>query len=391
MAIGFIFLLLLYSALHVYLARRVAWWVQKVLLQRALLPWKWLCFCLPYALLALSFPVGFFLPPIHFVARMIRVVGYHWLGFFLYFLMALVLVDLVRLLLHFVRKFRPFAIPRFVTLIMGWSVLAFSISLYGYGVLHAQQIVVRTYPITIEKECTLSSCKIVLFSDLHLGTGNGVDRVREIVEKIEEIQPDLVCFAGDFIDNDIRAVAEKEEISRLFREIDARYGVYACLGNHDVDGISESGGEQPKLKSFLQECGIRVLEEEAVLVADAFYLVGRKDARPIQSGASSRLSMENLLADLDRDKPLIVLDHQPKEISQAEKWGVDLILSGHTHGGQLFPVNLLTDRMFLLDAGYERFGNTHAVVSTGVGFWGPPLRVGSDCELVVIPLLFSET
>lgn len=134
----------------------------------------------------------------------------------------------------------------------------------------------------------------------------------------------------------------------------------------------------------MERIGVTILLDESVKVDDSFYLVGRKDKTD-----SNRFSMEELLGKIDLSSPIIVMDHQPGEIKHAKMHGADLILSGHTHRGQMAPNHLITRKMFELDWGYMKKNQLHTIVSSGYGFWGPPLRIGSRSEIVQIDISFG--
>src|SRR5690606_31064942 len=125
--------------------------------------------------------------------------------------------------------------------------------------------------------------------------------------------------------------------------------------------------------------GIRVLYDEAITVDGRFTLVGRRDYSD-----AGRLPLEEVMRGADRRKPIILLDHQPYELDVAERAGVDLMLSGHTHRGQVFPGSLITDRIYENDYGLLRRGTFHSIVTQGYGFWGPPIRLGTRSEIVLI-------
>ena len=205
-------------------------------------------------------------------------------------------------------------------------------------------------------------------------------------------------MAGDIFDNDIEAVPDLEGVAFELRRLHAPLGVFACQGNHDVDRISMAGalrGETTadRIQEFLKDAGITYMLDDTLLVADSFYLVGRRDARPIGS-RHIRQTAANLTSDLDKSRPLIFLDHQPVDYPAIESAGADLILSGHTHRGQVFPGSIVTRHMFK-EAGATHYGYWHgssaqAVVTSGAGVWGPPMRIGSRSEVVLIDVKFNN-
>ena len=164
------------------------------------------------------------------------------------------------------------------------------------------------------------------------------------------------------------------------KDLTAPLGVYGVLGNHEYYGRTI-----PQFLKEMERVGVTMLLDEIVKVEDSFFLVGRKDKTD-----SKRKTMEELLAKIDPSLPIIVMDHQPSELKEAEKSGADLILSGHTHRGQMAPNHLITRKVFELDWGYLKKNQLHAIVSSGYGFWGPPLRIGSRSEVVLIEVSFSD-
>jgi predicted MPP superfamily phosphohydrolase len=229
--------------------------------------------------------------------------------------------------------------------------------------------------VSIDKEIT--PLKIVAISDLHLGYGIGKKELDKWVELINRENPDIVVIAGDIIDNHIKPLIEQNLASSL-RKINSRYGVFACLGNHEY-----IGGRNKIFQTldFLKDANITVLRDSAILINNEFYLIGRDD-RVIQN----RKSLAELVQPLDTVKPLILLDHQPFHLNETEQNGIDLQISGHTHRGQLMPVSWITDRMFEVSHGHTRRGNSHIYITSGIGIWGGKFRIGTRSEYVVMEL-----
>jgi predicted MPP superfamily phosphohydrolase len=164
------------------------------------------------------------------------------------------------------------------------------------------------------------------------------------------------------------------------KQLQAPLGTYAILGNHEY-----IGGAIEVYTAAMRDIGIKVLMDEAVHLPDGMTLIGRKDrAAARMGGAKGRQTLKALLEDVDPTSPLILMDHQPAKLAEAEACGIDLQLSGHTHRGQMFPFHWITRRVFELDWGYLQKGTTHIIVSSGFGFWGPPLRLASRSELLDI-------
>jgi predicted MPP superfamily phosphohydrolase len=170
------------------------------------------------------------------------------------------------------------------------------------------------------------------------------------------------------------------------KKLKAPLGVFAVLGNHEY-----FGGHIEEYIKRLEDIGIRVLRDETVLVADSFYLVGRKDKAAESFTSEGRLPLTKLVSSLNRTLPILVMDHQPHHrLDEAAASGIDLLMSGHTHRGQMAPNHMITRRIFELDWGYARKGTMHAIVSSGFGTWGPPIRIGSRSEIVEITITFGN-
>ena len=177
------------------------------------------------------------------------------------------------------------------------------------------------------------------------------------------------------------------------------YGAYACWGNHDVSepilagftwDTPDQDKDDPRMTAFLEQAGLTLLEDETVTLPNGVQLAGRKDPSRDKKLADTRLTPDELLAPLDPDAPIFVIDHQPKELEELAAAGADLDLSGHTHDGQLFPGNLLLPIVWDNPCGYLQVGEMHSVVTSGLGVWGPDMRVGTRSEIVRITVHFAE-
>lgn len=262
-------------------------------------------------------------------------------------------------------------------MVMGIIYFLFFAAVISYGSYQAFSPVVRYDHVEIDKKADRDSLKILMASDTHLGPIVGSNHLEKLARIVEEEKPDVVLIPGDIIDDQIETFNEENMID-IFSEMKAPFGVYASPGNHDY-----YGDDLEELEEELEDGGIRMLMDEAEEI-DGLYLVGRKDLTD-----DKRSSIRELVEGLDQSKPVIMLDHTPVELSQAEESGVDLILSGHTHRGQVFPGNLITDWIYENDWGYLKKGNLHSFVSSGFGTWGPPLRIGSRSEVWVIDVNFN--
>jgi len=235
--------------------------------------------------------------------------------------------------------------------------------------------------------------RIVLVSDLHIGTTVNRKWLAKIVDAANKAKPDVIVLAGDIFDNNIDTIPNRDAILDELRRFNATLGVYACQGNHDVDRISfRNDATMDRIQEFLKKADITLLLDEVEYVADSFYLVGRRDARPIGMG-QGRKSAADLSTHVDTSKPIIFLDHQPTDFWNIEEAGADLILSGHTHAGQFFPGNIVTSHIYrrtgAVHYGYWKGGSAQAVITSGAGVWGPPIRILTRSEVAIVDISFK--
>jgi len=304
----------------------------------------------------------------------------------LYGFLGVALVDLIRL----ANAFIPF-LPRSFSMRPATTGLALFVAVAaGAALMIAAGAVNAVRPRTVDlalsvpkRAGTLDHLTIVLASDLHLGILVGKSRLETIVDRINALEPDIVLMPGDIVDETVTDKIEAE-FSAVMRRLRAPLGIFAVPGNHEF----YSGLERNL--ACLRACGLRVLEDEAVLVADAFVVVGRRDSSSL-GVQETRRPIRDILRQYGFDPalPVILLDHQPARLEEASQAGVDLQLSGHTHAGQLFPLDIINKRIWELNWGTLRKGNTQYYVTSGVGTWGPPVRTGSRPEIVRIRLTFS--
>ncbi len=300
-----------------------------------------------------------------------------WMGFFVYLLLFYVAKDLLIFLTKLFKIQKNPLSPK-QTVLYCILPFVFALTVSVYGIINASDI--KTVQHTVKSTQAEDGFKVVLVSDLHLGAVQSESRLPEIVEKINEQSPDLVCIAGDIFNDRYSSLKNPEDAKQQLQKIKASYGVYACLGNHD------GGNELNLILNFLKDSNIKLLHEETKTITDKISLVGRTDGSPIGGfGKMKRLKTRNIMDTIPEEKFVIVMDHNPARISEYED-NADLILCGHTHKGQIFPANLITNAMYDIDYGHQKIKNTDVVVTSGAGTWGMPMRIGSNCEIVVITL-----
>ena len=296
------------------------------------------------------------------VATAMYEIGNSWLVIMFYLLMAFLLLDIGRLV-HLVPAswLRDNAVT--TTVLTGVMLTTFIAGNIHYHHKQRQEI-----NLTTDKPLE-RPLKIVMLSDLHAGFHNRRTEVARWVNMINAEQADLILIAGDLIDGNVRplqAQGTAEELHRL------NAPTMACLGNHEyITGID-------KALDLLNQTGISILRDDTVSIGGVT-IVGREDRSSFR-----RKSMEQLLEGVNRDNYIILLDHQPYHLEEAESNGVDLQLSGHTHRGQVWPLNWVTRAMYECDYGLLKRGKTDYYVSSGMGLWGGKFRIGTDSEYAVI-------
>ena len=295
------------------------------------------------------------------LATAVYEVGTSSLIILLYFFMFFLVLDLGRLC-HLVP-------PTFLK--SSWAGTAFvtgiMLVIFIYGNLHYQHKVRQPLTLTTTKKLT-KPVRIVMMSDLHLGYHNRREELHRWVELINAEKPDLILIAGDIIDRSLRPL-EEQKMWEEFRLLKAP--VVACLGNHEYyAGL-------PNSLSFYEKAGIRLLKDEVLLTGD-LAIVGRFDRMNFK-----RKAVKALTANIDPKKYIILLDHQPYNLQDAEQSGVDFQLSGHTHHGQIWPVSWITESIYECAFGQHQRGNTNYYVSSGIGLWGGKFRIGTCSEYVV--------
>ena len=319
---------------------------------------------------ALAFFGAFFLRQLHLpptLAQLIEQVGTGWLVFTLYMVIALLLLDLLKLC-H-------------LRLPYGFHLALFTVlSLLAYGNYHYMHPVVREVNRTIPKALVgeEQSLRIVAISDVHLGYATNKTMLQKYIKQINALRPDLVLIGGDLVDHAIEPLWQ-ERMQEELSDIHVPLGTYFIPGNHDfMSGIRE-------VERFMAETPVVMLRDSVVRLPNGLQLVGRDDRRN-----THRKPLTALTASLDQTLPIVLVDHQPFDLAETAQAGVDLQFSGHTHRGQIWPLNLLVDQLFEWSYGSKEIGDCLIYVSSGLSLWGPPFRIGTDSEIVVFNLTFQS-
>ena len=269
-----------------------------------------------------------------------------------------------------------------------------------YGMYHAQQTVITRYEADLRTEGKEENqLRIALIADLHLGVNSHAEMMERMVDLLNEQQPDLVVVAGDVFTSSYNALRTPEKYAEILRKIDALMGVYAVYGNHDVEenlfgGFAvhpvSAAFRTAQIEQFFQDCGFTVLCDEVVPIADGrIRLAGRIDGNKAGDGTKNRLSPQELLRDIPREEITFVLEHEPVQYQELQEAGADLVMSGHTHGGQIIPGNYYVRLINENGYGQKNLYGMETFVTSGVGTFGPPMRTGTNSEIVIIDVLYS--
>ncbi len=342
-------------------------------------------YILAFALLAVSYIASVFLEraDIIWLGKPLSWIGSFWIAAFVYLLLITAAIDLLRLIDHFIHYFPAFISSDHVRAARYTAIAAVSLAgaVVMYGFINAHIIRVRTFNITVQKDAGgRKTLNIVMASDIHLSSIIGRRRIEQIVRKINSLSPDLVLLPGDIVDGDLNPVID-QNLGESLRQIKAPLGVYAITGNHEYIGGVEDACR------YITDHGVKMLRDSTVFVDNSFYIVGRED----RSAGKKRKPLSELMQNVDTKFPIILMDHQPFHLNEAVQYGADLQLSGHTHYGQFWPFNHITNMVYEMAYGYIVKGSTHIYVSSGVGTWGPPIRIVADPEIVNIRMSFAQS
>lgn len=353
-----------------------------------------------YTFFASALVIGFLLPPSP-LERVMKLIGNYWLGVLLYIILTVLIADAIRLVLKRQKKIPQEYIKTKRTFVIAGTICIIIISSVSiYGAINARIIRTTKYEVTINKKVEkMKNLKIALIADLHMGYNIGTPHIKNMVQKINKQNPDLVVIAGDIFDNEYEALDNPKKIVKALKSIKSKYGVYATYGNHDIKEkilagftFSKKGEKKEsdiRMDQLLEDANITLLRDEGVLIEDSFYLYGRPDYRRPGRGITIRKTPEEITKELDKSKPIIVADHEPNELEELADAGVDMDLCGHTHDGQIFPGDITTSLMWENSYGYMKKDNMHNIVTSGVGLFGPNMRVGTKAEVVIVDVNFK--
>lgn len=309
-----------------------------------------------------------------------------WFVIFMHMVVFLLVIDLFGLIVRKCRRNKPF--PYWVKAVYRSGLLAVlaAVAVTGFGYWNMHHIVKTEYTVQTDKEMREEGYTIVFFSDLHYGTTMNAEQLKQAADRIERESPDMIILGGDIVD-ERTSLAQMREAFEIMGNMDARFGIFYVYGNHDKNEYARNPAyTAQELADTIEQAGIRILEDETCEINGELLLIGRAD-RGHDSGA--RQTIVQLVESADAGMEWILVDHQPVEYAEAAESGCGLMLSGHTHAGQVWPGGLLADlfRMNELTYGCRKEGNLTEVVSSGIAGWGYPVRTEKHSEYVVIHLV----
>lgn len=377
-----------------------------------------------FLIMALSPAIAFFLPPGD-LRHVCNIIANFHLGIVIYLGGLTVIADLVKIILKKTGLLSDKAYKSRLNFgIVGGLIIITVVTVCIYGGIHCKdiQLTERTAIVQNKLPDDEDEMTIGIVADLHMAYNSGLKEIKKVVGHLNKMDADLVCMPGDFFTNVYDDVREPDKLIAELRKIKSRYGVYGCWGNHDVDepilaGFTFSGKHghpkhDPRMVEFLKKSNIKMLEDEYKLIDNKFYVVGRLDAE--KPGINKdRQPLSKVMKGIDTSKPVFMIDHEPRELPETARSGVDLDISGHTHDGQFFPLNLTQHFIWPNPYGtllYARNGekmdsskmdrgeygdpqtSEHptmtSVVTSGAGVYGPNMRVGTDSEVVRLKVKF---
>lgn len=349
-------------------------------------------------LLTIFIGLAFILPEDNFLRRPLFKIGAYWLGISLYLILYVALIDLLRWIYSkvFKDKYNDFYARTICALLI--IVLTGVTSIYG--IINAKIVRTTEYEITINKDGgNFKEMTIAMFGDPQFGYNIGEYHLKQAIDIINKNDVDIVCVVGDIFDNQYSAIKNPDKLIDLFNQIKSKYGMYAVLGNHDVeepilcgftfnDDDLENKLASKEMLDFIKKSGMVLLYDENVIINDSVNLYGRADQERPNLGNITRKESGDLFKEVDVSKPIMVLDHEPREYDELEKAGVDLMMAGHTHDGQLWPTKIATDIIWENSYGLWVKNAFHAITTSGLGLFGPNMRVGTIAEVCIIHVKF---
>jgi uncharacterized protein len=312
-----------------------------------------------------------------FIQALSSISGYI-LPFFLYLFLIVLLFDLLLVINKLVQFITPERRKSFsFRLNMLIAMILLSIAVVVAGIINLNTIRVSKYTIEVpRKNSKIDHLRIAFVADIHIQQNTRIQFIQQFVKKIIALKPDLMLYAGDIVEGDNENETTKT-IESAMKKIVTKYGTFGVTGNHEFYG----GKGQ---SNFFRELGITMLSDTVLRIDSSFYLAGRNDEHFGQRKTAIRL-----LEGISHDMPVILLDHRPTQLQEVSQTIADVQVSGHTHNGQMFPINMITHAVYELNWGYKKIRSTHFFVTSGLRLWGPPVKTAGKSEIMLIDMNFK--
>ncbi|HKI90153.1 MAG TPA: metallophosphoesterase [Draconibacterium sp.] len=339
-----------------------------------------LWYTLIYLLLAAVYPLSENLSGENgnFFVQMLSIAAGYLLPFYLYIYLSVLLFDLILLFNLFFRiiskELRKSFSFRFYTLSF---MIIISVAIVVGGAINLNTIRVSSYQIKVPKRNShLNNLRVAFVADFHIQQSINPRFVEQFARKVNALKPDIMLYGGDIVEGRDENRIPGAILSTL-RKVQTKYGAFGVLGNHESYG---SRGN----RTFYKKANIKLLRDTILNIDNSFYLAGRND-----ESFRQRKSVNEILRNISPDLPIILLDHRPTRLQEVSQTPVNVQFSGHTHNGQLFPINYIIHRIYELSWGYEKIRNTHFFVTSGLRLWGPPVKTAGKSEIMLVDFKFK--
>jgi predicted MPP superfamily phosphohydrolase len=337
-------------------------------------------YVLAYLLMASLYPITliFSYRDLNLIMQVMSFISGYILPFYLYLFLFLLFFDLF-LLLNLPARFVSFETIKSFSFrfYMLSAMIILSIVIVIGGAINLNTIRVSKYRVEVPRRNSgIGHLRVAFVADLHIEQNTRLRYIKQFVRKVNALKPDLMLYGGDMIEGD-RENETTEIIESAMKNIHSKYGAFGVPGNHEFYGGQEQG-------SFFRKAGITLLCDTIVRFNHSFYLAGRYDQH-----FGQRKALSQILDSVSPDLPIILMDHRPNELQEATRSSVDVQFSGHTHNGQMFPINLITRSIYDLSWGHKKIKNTHFFVTSGLRLWGPPVKTAGKSEIMLVDIYFE--
>ena len=302
--------------------------------------------------------------------------------FLIHFIFISVFLDMIVFIISKFRKKYDININRYLLYIYKSSIIPIILTamIFGYGYFNIRNVIETKYTVYTDKEIK-DDIRILLITDVHYETIFGKDKLNDYKSKLDRVDADIIVLGGDIVDESTTSSGMKDIFSTL-GSVKNKYGIYYVYGNHDEQQYSNSKNFSKKeLDEVITNNNIKIMDDDYFIANNDIIIVGRKDF-----SSRNRKRVNEIINGIDDSKYVIMVDHQPVEYDENIEAKIDLILSGHTHAGQIFPIKFFIDLFHTADFSYgeKKFTNMEAIVSSGMAGWGYPIRTEKHSEYVII-------